>query len=224
MTLRVPEHVPAVSAPAPEDTLDHLVYAVPDLEAGLAAFEAATGVRPTEGGRHLGKGTRNYLVGLGPTRYLEIIGPDPDHPAEPGVQVPFGLDEVTEPRLLTWSVHPAHPERVLAAAVAAGVDLGPLTAMSRLTTTGVTLSWRLATTFPLPLGGVVPFVIDWGNTPHPAASGLPQLELLSVSGVHPEPAVARDVLAGMGIELPVAAGPVGLRALLRGPRGVVELS
>ena len=61
--------------------LDHLAFATSDLAATIAWFAEATGVQPVEGGRHDGRGTRNYLVGLGPTAYLEIIGPDLERPA-----------------------------------------------------------------------------------------------------------------------------------------------
>jgi hypothetical protein len=40
-----------------EPTLDHLVYGAPDLAAAVDAVHALTGVRPVEGGRHLGLGT-----------------------------------------------------------------------------------------------------------------------------------------------------------------------
>ncbi|MEU4725511.1 VOC family protein [Nonomuraea dietziae] len=35
-------------------SLDHLVYAVPDLEEGVAAFAGRTGVLPMKGGSHPG--------------------------------------------------------------------------------------------------------------------------------------------------------------------------
>ncbi len=56
--------------------LDHIMLAAPDLEAAVADFEQRTGVRPSEGGRHPGQGSRNVLATLGNGCYLEIIGPD----------------------------------------------------------------------------------------------------------------------------------------------------
>ena len=150
--------------------LDHLVFATRDLAGTIAWFAEATGVQPAEGGRHDGRGTRNYLVGLGPTAYLEIIGPDLERPASRAA--PFGIDELVGARLVTWAVR---PDDIESAAVAAGgrADLGPILPMSRTTPDGEVLSWRLATVYPAPYDGIVPFLIDWGTSRHPAASGLP---------------------------------------------------
>src|SRR5260370_42198553 len=77
--------------------IDHLVYATPDLNSGIEAVEKLTGVRATPGGQHPGRGTRNALIALGPTSYLEIIGPDPEHPAPPHPRQ-FGIDGLKAPR------------------------------------------------------------------------------------------------------------------------------
>ncbi len=119
-----------------ESTLDHLVYAVPDLESAADEFRARTGLEPAAGGRHLGRGTRNLLVGLGPRSYLEIIGPDPENPVVPGAAMPFGLDQLTEPRLLTWAIRPPDIGSAARAAASAGAELGPPIAMSRRTPAG----------------------------------------------------------------------------------------
>ncbi|TDO36322.1 glyoxalase-like protein [Kribbella sp. VKM Ac-2527] len=203
--------------------LDHLVLATDDLESTVAAFQAATGVVPAAGGRHVGLGTRNYLVGLGPTAYLEIIGPDLQQAeVEPG-NMPFGVGEVRGTRLVTWAVQPVDLEASLTAALEAGVDLGEIRPMSRATPAGDVLSWRLASTHPAPFDGLVPFLIDWGSTRHPAESGLPQVSLLNFTATHPDPPAVAVALDALGVTLPIATGPVALYAEVRGPAGVVAL-
>lgn len=203
-----------------EPSLDHLVYATPDLDATVREFTAATGVEPAEGGRHLGRGTRNVLVGFGASGYLEIIGPDPEHPASPML---FGLDGLDRPRLVTWAVHPPDIAAAAAASAAAGADPGPIASMSRRTPAGEVLEWRLAAPDPDPFDGVAPFLIDWGATEHPAAA-LPRLGLRGLRATHPDPAAVTAVLDALGLRLDVAAGPPGLAAVLDTPRGPVVLS
>ena len=209
----------------PEPLLDHLVYAVPDLAAAVDDLERRTGLRPAAGGRHLGLGTRNFLLRLGPAAYLEIIGLDVEHPPAPGVAVPFAVDRIAAPRLLTWAVHPVDLDAAVAGFAAAGADLGVPRAMSRRTPAGALLEWRLATALPLPFGGVVPFLIDWGSTAHPASDpALPTATLVSLTGHHPDRAAVSRVLDGAGLTLAVEAGPAALTATLDTPRGLVMLS
>ena len=204
--------------------LDHLVYAVPDLDAAVDWFEVRTGLRPAAGGRHLGLGTRNFLVRLGPASYLEIIGMDVEHPPAPGATVPFGVDRIGAPRLLTWAVHPVELDAAVSQLAAAGADLGAPRAMSRRTPSGALLEWRLATVLPLPSDGVVPFLIDWGSSTHPAADpSLPTAPLISFAGTHPDPAAVTAVLSSAGMTLALEAGPVGLTAVLDTPRGRLTL-
>ncbi len=200
---------------------DHLVFATRDLKAAVEWFAGATGVEPVEGGRHEGRGTRNYLVGLGPTAYVEIIGPDVDRPAsEPA---PFGVDELEGDRLVTWAVRPDDIEAAVAVAKAAGADLGPILPMSRRTPAGDVLSWRLATTYPAPYDGIVPFLIDWGTSRHPAGSGVPSVELLEFGATHPRPDEVSAVLEALEVSLPVSSGEPGLHATVRGPGGTCLL-
>jgi hypothetical protein len=193
--------------------LDHLVYAVPDLEAATASFAERYGVRPAPGGRHEDKGTRNYLVGLGGSAYLEIIGRDPESEVPPGW---FGIATLTEPKLVTWAVRPADFDATIARARAAGYDPGQVQLMSRRTQNGSVLAWRLTLRDPLPHNGLVPFLIDWGTSAHPTASGLPEVELVSFYGEHPDAAAVGRDLAALGARLDVRTGAnPGLHARFR---------
>ena len=52
--------------------LDHLMYAVPDLELGMQQIHELTGIKPVMGGSHPGVGTRNALLSFSADQYLEI--------------------------------------------------------------------------------------------------------------------------------------------------------
>lgn len=205
-----------------DSKLDHLVYAVPDLAAGVAEFAARTGVTPVAGGRHP-SGTANYLVGFGPTSYLEIIGPDPaaGSAARPAT---FGLDTLAEPRLTTWAVHPDDLDKTVGVARERGYDPGRIEPLSRRRPDGVLLSWRLTRRAERAAGGLVPFLIDWGSSEHPASGPLPQLRLASFTATYPDPPAVRRDLAALGVDLEVTEGPrAALEAVLDTPLGPVPL-
>ncbi|MFJ5261872.1 VOC family protein [Streptomyces sp. NPDC088387] len=200
--------------------LDHLVLATPDLAATVADFARRTGVDPAPGGVHVGLGTRNFLVSLGGSRYLEIIGPDPEQPDPEGPR-PFEVDALAGPRVVTWAVATTDLDAAITAAVAAGYDPGPAHPMSRRTPDGGLLAWRLTYGDSAHPSGLVPFLIDWGASVHPSASGLPVTPLLDVSATAPEPGAIRPLLAAVGTELALAEGPVRMSFTVDSPRGTV---
>ncbi|MET7680715.1 VOC family protein [Streptomyces sp. NPDC005423] len=201
-------------------TLDHLVLATPDLAATVADFARRTGVAPADGGVHVGRGTRNYLVALGGCRYLEILGPDPAQP-EPVGPRPIGVDGLAVARTVTWAISPPDLDAAVAAARAVGYDPGPVRAMSRRRPDGTLLEWRLTDGDTAHPSGLVPFLIDWGSSAHPTASTLPVAPLLALSASAPDPAEIRPLLSAVGVELPLTEGPVGLSFTLDTPHGPV---
>ena len=202
--------------------LDHIVYAAPDIDELVAAFEQLTGIAPPLGGRHVGRGTRNYLVGLGGEAYLELIGPD--DPTVPGRgTTAFGIDTLTEPRIVTWLVHPEDLDARVATARSNGYDPGEIGPLSRRTPDGTLLEWRLTRNPADNRAGLVPGLIDWLASPHPTTTGLPVLPLVSFTGFHPEPEVVRRDLAAVGAELEIRDGEPGFEVVLDTPRGRVTL-
>lgn len=205
-------------------TLDHLVYAVPDLAAGAAEFAEHTGVTPVRGGAHP-VGSANFLVALTVAGrrapyYLEIVGPDPQR-EDPGPVRVFGLADLERPHLATFAVR---VEGDLATAVerarAVGHDPGEVDPWSRTTPDGTVLRWLLAKREPDAYPAPVPFLIDWGQTPQPGLGDLPALELLALRAEHPDPDSLVPALEALGVDLGLKAGPEPLlEADLCGPKG-----
>ena len=211
---------------APTTAVDHLVYATPSLQDTVDHLMVDWGIELVPGGAHLGRGTRNWLAGLGGGTYLEVIGPDAAQPA-PRAPRQFGIDDLVAPRLVAWCVR---PDRTLADVVRdvamAGGDLGVVVAMSRQRPDGVLLSWELPFAGPLTNdhnGGIVPFCIDWLGSEHPSLSLTGTTALEAVQLVHPSPVGVERILQTMGIAVPVMEGPTSLRALLHTPRGRLTL-
>lgn len=196
------------------EALDHLVLATPDLAATAAWLEQQTGVTASAGGQHVGKGTRNVLCSLGRTSYLEIVGPDPDQPRPVGPR-PFGIDDLTEAKMVGWAIAVADMDTALTAARAAGYDPGPATSMQRKRPDGVVLSWMLTAN----LSTTTPFLIDWADSHHPAASAAPGLELSELLARHRHPDGLAARLEALGVTMGILNGPEALLVELRGPTG-----
>ncbi|MGE5276629.1 MAG: VOC family protein [Acidobacteriota bacterium] len=203
--------------------VDHLVYAAPDLDAASDRLEGLLGVRASPGGRHEGQGTRNALIALSPESYLEIIAPDPEQP-KPARPRRFGIDSLDAPRLVRWAANGTNLEQLAGRAARGGLDLGRVTSGSRKRPDGVLLTWRFTDPATVVAGGIVPFFIDWGQSPHPARTAASGASLISLRAEHPEPARVIELLGVIGIDLPVRLGAApALVATIRGPAGVVEL-
>ncbi|MEV1070178.1 VOC family protein [Streptomyces sp. NPDC050263] len=200
--------------------LDHIVIATPDLAATVTEFTRRTGVAPAPGGVHVGLGTRNHLVGLGHGAYLEIIGPDPEQPKRSQTR-PFGADAPTSARTISWAISPPDLDAAVAAARTEGYDTGDVREMSRRRPDGTLLRWRLTDGGSPHPSGLVPFLIDWGTTPHPSASKLPVVRLLELTATAPSPHEIRPVLAVLGTGLVLAEGPAAFSITVETPKGPV---
>jgi Glyoxalase-like domain len=115
--------------------IDHLIYAVRDVEAAGARL-AAMGLTSYFGGTHPAMGTSNRIVPLGPS-YIELVGPAPSS---------FGAD-----RFVGWMLR----------GVPMPDDAMP---MQRVRDDGTTLSWRLAGLWAASfweLDPLAPIYIEW---------------------------------------------------------------
>jgi hypothetical protein len=142
-------------------TVDHVLVCVPDLDDSVAVFEAEHGVASVPGGRHRGHGTANRLVPLGES-YVELVAVVD---AEEAGASSFGR------WVAARSPHPGADGMAIRTndldAVCARLGIEP-TGMSRPTSTGEELRWRIAGIERLVTSGL-PFFIQWDVHPglHP---------------------------------------------------------
>jgi hypothetical protein len=201
--------------------IDHLVYAVPDLAAAVAEVEERFGVRAKAGGKHIGLGTHNALLGLGTQTYLEIIAPDPGQP-EPAMPRPFGVDGVRRRGLVGWALACDDIDAAVVRARSHGYDPGEAADGQRVGPTGTVRRWRL--TLNAMAGGLIPFLISWGDTEHPARSAPPGLTLEAFHLEHPDPPSLAPALTALGTDVEIRpAGTPALIARLSGPNGSMVL-
>ena len=132
--------------------IDHLVIAVPDLDAAIKTYRDL-GFTVVAGGRHTGVGTDNALIAFRDSAYLELVGfyePRPDHRWWTPLQQGGGL--------VDFCLQTDDLARDAAGLRAAGVDMGELEPRHRRRPDGVEVRWVCA----LARGtsrGVAPFLL-----------------------------------------------------------------
>jgi glyoxalase-like protein len=203
--------------------VDHLIFGTRDLQLGIETIENLVGVRATPGGQHPGGGTRNALLSLGATSYLEILAPDPEQP-NPENPRWFALDELAVPKLVGWAATGNDLSQFAARVLTKGIRLGEVSSGSRRNPQGLLLSWQFTNPRTRIADGIVPFFIDWGETPHPARAAASGALLVDLRAEHPDAGNVERILRGLGIDLPVKNGPnPTLIATIVGSHGRVEL-
>jgi len=206
--------------------LDHLLYAGPDLERSILELRRLSGETPVVGGRHVGFGTHNAVLGLGGDAYLEAIAPDPEQDGGP-FAAPLQPMRTTE--LHAWCVRTDDPDGLVSAIEASGHGVNRY-AMSRTTSDGDELSWELLFATDHPWAGAAPFFIHWGDTPHPATRLEGSIRLRRLAVQQHDPAALGAWLDAIGLPngtrepVMVESAPArGLRADLSGRRGPFAL-
>ncbi len=210
-------------APLFPSNIDHLVYTVSNLEAGMYEIDRLLGVRPEPGGQHPDFGTHNAILSLGPTTYLEVIAPDPSLKS-PKQGLLFQDYYGQEPRLTRWVIRTEKIETLVEKAKAGGLHLGEVQSGSREKPDGTMLSWKLTNPWIMPLDGVIPFLISWGDTPHPASSAPQVAELVDFRIEHQSPTKVKEALDLIGVKVSVSKDDkVRLLATIKTAVGEVKL-
>ncbi|HEY0233663.1 MAG TPA: VOC family protein [Afipia sp.] len=204
-------------------SLDHIIWAVPDREEGMAHFERLTGIVPVIGGSHPGRGTRNALVSLGTKCYLELLAPDPEQP--PADNFGAALRDLSAPKIFTFAVASSGLEALGEKARKADLPFRGPESWSRSLSPENTLHWEAAFIEGTQFAHHVPFFIDWLESRHPAISSPTGMSLLKFDVMHPDAEGLSRLYETLDIGIPVRRSDrPTLRAVLQGPRGELVLN
>jgi len=204
--------------------IDHLVYAVPDLEQAMDWFEEKSGIRPIFGGYHTTQGTKNALVNLGDGCYLEFIAIDIENTK---IQPPrwMGVDLIKQPIMTRWAIKSTQMELDRPVLQAFHPKMGQISGGQRQTTSGELLKWQLTMPLPSPAVEVIPFAIDWQySETHPTKSLQQKCSLLDLEIGHPNVEILKEVLQKLELNITISKKRAPeIIAKIQTPNGVIEL-
>ena len=201
--------------------VDHLILGARDLDEGIRLFEERTGVRPKVGGEHPGRGTRNALVSLGASLYIEILAPQVNAPDSGMVAE---LRQRTDLTPYGWAVFVPDVEAARTRLADAGFGLSEIFPGSRARPDGRLLEWKTFEIEKPPIAGL-PFFIRWGDgTTHPSQDSPGGCRLEHLRAVTPDLDGLRRVFSAIALDVTAEKGAkAGLDIVLRCPKGTVEL-
>lgn len=153
--------------------VDHIVLAAPNLNEAIDYFKNQLNTIPVTGGRHIGLGTHNALLGLGDPYqklYLELLAIDPeDHSTY--ATYPMGITKnILAPYVASWCLRcSTHKDIELINTemkkIGEKYNHGEIRKGQRKKTSGEILSWKIAINYEniLTSQGQIPFLIQWDN-------------------------------------------------------------
>ena len=208
-----------------ERKIDHLVYAVTNLEEAIEELESKLGVRPIIGGQHVSFGTKNALIRLNEGMYFEVLAIDHQNTK---VAPPrwMGVDLLTKNQITRWAVTSRDLQNDVQVLEEYDVGLGHILNGSRQTPDGKLLQWELTVPKPEPEVELVPFCIDWNKSETHPSRQLPEMhcELLELQVTHPNPNTFSNIFEKLELNLKVElAQETAIKAIIKCPKGIVVL-
>lgn len=203
------------------ERVDHIVYVCDHLPTGIQHITHLFGIAPVFSGRHMAWGTHNALLSLGGECYFELIAPDPENPVEATI---FDFQNKEEDRLLTWVYRPENIQTCYEYGHSIGIPFGKIQSGNRKKVDGSFLEWNISDLSVTLGNGLIPSLIDWKKTPHPAPY-LPQgCTLKSLKGIHPDAQNIQAKLKKLALEFKLEKGKTPmLLAEIETPNGLVQL-
>jgi len=204
--------------------IDHIVYTVPNLEAAMDWFEKLSGIRPAFGGYHTTQGTKNAVVNLGNSRYLEILAADE---ANKNIQPPrwMGVDFLEKAQMTRWSLKSNDLPTDSAILKQYQQEMGRIQGGQRKMTNGNLLTWEMIMPLAAPQVEVLPFMTDWQHSAvHPTDAMPEQCELISMAFTHPAPHLLLPIFDKLKLDFRIEKGRIiSINAKISCPKGIIEI-
>ncbi len=197
--------------------VDHLVWYAADLAEGMRDFTERLDCPPLHGGVHPGEGTRNAVLSLGDSTYLEILGRDP---AQPEDNLDPEIRDLAGSGLYHWAVGGVDLEELRSNVLAEGLEGSCLVTGGRVLPNGGWLGWKLFGLRNHSFGALVPFFIDWTNSEHPAKTAPRGGSLITISVFSPAPDELGAIYRILGLDITITpAATPALSAVLQSRSG-----
>ena len=200
------------------------VYCVPDLEIALDRFKNDYGIEAIIGGRHLDQGTKNAIVSLGQSVYLELLAIDKS--SSKNIEHHWmGIDYLTSPKITRWAIVSDQINEDLKTIAAYKTDLAKSHQGSRVMTNGGLLSWQMSLPSYRPEVELMPFLLNWSESDHhPTEQLRQQAKIIAFDLYHPAPNDLQTYFEQLDLDIKIQAGTSSMISLtLEGPKGRLTL-
>lgn len=204
--------------------IDHIVYAVPDLEQAIDDLEQRLGVRPVFGGYHTTQGTKNALLNLGKGIYLEILAKDDQNTAIPPPRW-MGIDLIKQPTITRWALKSNDLDKDRRTLKSYHAEMGLIQGGQRKTSNGSLLSWKLIMPLSQPAIDLAPFMVDWQDSASHPTDQLPNIcKLVGLRLSHPNPLSTGKLMEQLFIDIDIQKkDQPAIEIKIEGPAGVIQL-
>lgn len=195
------------------------------MDTAIAEFEEKLGVRPIFGGFHKAFGTKNALISLGDSCYLELLAADETNTA---VSKPrwMGIDMLRTNQITRWALKSNQLKMDSEILKNLNPEMGSMRGGSRNIPNGGLQQWDLIMPLPYPEVELLPFMVDWSKSMVHPADALPDMgcSLIQLYGTHPDPKKFSLIFEQLNIDLDIkTSSNIKLTALIKCPNGPIEI-
>ena len=136
----------------------------------------------------------------------------------------MGIDLITTPKITRWAIKSLNIKRGATILQNYKNQYGIIEVGSRALSDDSILNWKLTHPLCYPEVEIVPFLIDWQDSIHPASDMDQQCQLVDIILAHPDPSIINKTLGALGLDIECKLHPSPkITITLDTPNGTVNL-